>query len=551
MPARNPKSSPASSMAPLRLDYLSPLPPVRSGISDYSLDLLPSLESRCDLRVLRLPGQPVSEEVEERWHPVPALEALQAQRDLPEGTEEGRLPVYHMGNNLHHAAVLDLAESFPGVLVLHDLVLHHLLMERTLAHGELDPYLERLEADHGQLGRAVAWARRWGAYSDASLFALPAHRSLLLAQRGVLVHSRWAAEMLREEEPALAVQEIPMGVPLPPAADEARRAAFRDRLGLPDHCVVLGSFGFQTPIKRTGKAVEMLAQPGLEEVHLLIVGQASEASDILGEARRVGVAERVHVTGFVPYEEFEAAIAATDLCLNLRYPTAGETSASLLRVLAMGRPAIVSDFAQFSELPNRIAVKVPLDEGEVPALAAAVKKLLDDPERLRTMGRAARSYVAETHDPGRAAEALVGACRELVSLSPPERSRARPVVPSTLTWGEVQGCFEVEGAGLPWPPGERRDLELTVTNQGPSRWLAGASGPGGVVFQVELLSDGEDLLEKRPWIPLPCVLGPGESRSLAVSIRRPPGAARLRIEGHVLGAAGFGALGGQAWEQAL
>ena len=80
------------------LDWVSPLPPVRSGIADYSMDLLPHLAALADVRVLRLPGQPVAPEVEAAWHPVPVEEAVR--------TGAGRLPLYQMGNNCHHEAVV-------------------------------------------------------------------------------------------------------------------------------------------------------------------------------------------------------------------------------------------------------------------------------------------------------------------------------------------------------------------------------------------------------------------------------------------------------------
>src|SRR6202023_2483009 len=114
-------------------------------------------------------------------------------------------------------------------------------------------------------------------------------------------------------------------------------------------------------------------------------------------AHRAGVAARVHVTGYLPFADFASAIAAVDLCLNLRYPTAGETSASLLRVLAAGRPAIVSDYAQFAELPAEVALRVPLGDEEPAALAALLRQLLADPGRLAAMGRAAREHVRQRH----------------------------------------------------------------------------------------------------------------------------------------------------------
>lgn len=551
----------------MKLDYVSPLPPVRSGIADYSIDLLPHLAERADVRLIRLPGQPVAPEVEARW-PVAPFEA--AGRD-----ERGeRLPLYQMGNNRWHEAVMSLAFRLPGVLTLHDVLLHHVLLDVTLGRHEFDPYVERLTRDHGWIGRSAALVKRWGAYGDAVVFALPAHRSLLRAQRGVLVHSEWAAGVIREEDPEIRVRAIHMGIPLPPPADPAAGRAIRQRFGLPPDQPVLGSFGFQTPIKRTGAVIRALARPGLEKIHLLVVGEVSPAVDLEGEARRAGVADRVHVTDFLPYEDFEAAIAAVDLCLNLRYPTAGETSASLLRVLAMGVPAIVSDYAQFADLPHEVALRVPLGDDEVDALAAMLRDLLARPERLRAMGQAARELVRSRHDPARSAEAVLEAVREWRELPPPSVSvpplpGEREGVwergpggegpggagffppPTSLTWGRLDGTMDIEGAELPWPEGERRTLRIRLRNTGFAHWLAGEKGPGGVAVVVKLFADGEDLLEGRPWLALPRDLPPGEEVVFETEVRRPPGPSWLWIEPHLFGGLGLSKYGGPHWERHL
>lgn len=539
----------------MKLDYVSPLPPVRSGIADYSVDLLPALVALADVRLIRLPDLPVSPEIERAWPLAPAEETGAG----------GRLPLYQMGNNRYHLGVRDLALRIPGVLTLHDVVLHHLLQDITL--GRHDPqgfpdYKEALTRDHGWIGEAAALAKRWNAWGEAPLFSLPAHRTLLRRQRGVLVHSRWAAEHLADEEVGVPVRAIPMGVPLPPAADEAAGRSLRRRFGLPEEGPVIGSFGFQTPIKRTLSAVRALAAPGLERVHLVIVGEASPAMDLEGEARRIGVAERVHVLGFLPFEDFEASIAAVDLCLNLRYPTAGETSASLLRVLAAGRPAIVSDYAQFGDLPSEIALRVPLGDEEPAALAALLRELLADPGRLAAMGRAAREHVRRNHDPARSAAAVVAACEEWAELPPvgddpaePHNCREVPR-PSSLIWEPLPGELEVDGANLPWPEGERRRLRIRLRNTGDARWLAGERGPGGLSVVVKLLVDGgedrlwgTDLFEGGHWLPLPRDLAPGEEVVLETDVRRPPGPARLWIEPHLFGGVSLSNLGGPDWDR--
>ncbi|HBL25549.1 MAG TPA: hypothetical protein DD490_01805 [Acidobacteria bacterium] len=531
----------------MRLDYVSPLPPVRSGIADYSVDLLPHLAAEADVRLIHLPDQPVAPEVAARWPVVPFSEAG---RDA----EGPRLPLYQMGNNRWHEAVMRLAFEMPGVLTLHDILLHHVLLDVTLGRKEYAPYVERLTRDHGWVGRAAAVVKRWGAYGDAVVFSLPAHRALLRSQRGVLVHSEWAAGFLREEDPEIRVRAIPMGIPLPPPADAAAGRRIRERFGLPLDRPVLGSFGFQTPIKRTGAVIEALARPGLEEVHLLVVGEVSPAVDLEGAARRAGVAERVHLTDFLPYEDFEAAIAAVDLCLNLRHPTAGETSASLLRVLAMGVPAIVSDYAQFADLPREVALRVPLGDEEVDTLTARLGELLARPERLRAMGEAARELVRSRHAPERSAAAVLAAVEEWSELPPPgEIPGGQPDVPapSSLAWGRLDGSLEVEGAELPWPEGERRTLTLRLRNTGFARWLAGEKGPGGVAVVVKLFADGEDLLAGRPWLALPRDLAPGEEVRFSTDVRRPPGAAWLWIEPQLFGGLGLSKYGGPHWELRL
>ena len=534
-------TDPSTAGARLRLDYVSPLPPVRSGISDYSADLLPHLEPLCDLRVMALAGQTVADEVAGRWRPV-ADEAC---------GEDGRLPLYQMGNNPYHEGVLALAMERPGVVTLHDMVLHHLLVEATIARGgreHLVEYRERLTMDHGWVGDEAGAARRWTELGQAAMFSLAGHRTLLRRQRGVLVHNSWAADRVVEQSGELAIGVVPMGVPLPPRPAPADRLAFRERLGIGAETPLLGSFGFQTPIKRTRVAVRALAREELAEAHLVVAGEVLPILDLESEAAAAGVADRLHLTGFLDPAEFQAAIAACDLCLNLRYPTAGETSASLLRVLAQGRPAVVSDYAQFRELPDDVALKVPLGSTEEAALAAAVGALLAAPERLAVMSGAARDHVRERHDPARAAAAVIERCEEFAALEPPGDEAAAQPPPTSLVWRRLAGELEVEGAEPPWPEGERRRLRLRLRNSGFGSWLATRHEKlGGVWVELHWRRDLKQPDEGTQWLPLQRNVGPGEGIELAVEVRRPLGVNILIVEPHLLGVAGFNALGGPSW----
>jgi hypothetical protein len=71
---------------------------------------------------------------------------------------------------------------------------------------------------------------------------------------------------------------------------------------------------------------------------------------------------------------------------HLRYPSARETSAALLRVLAQGRPTLVSDLEHQSELPDDVVLRIDV-ANEDDALEAG-------PAAARRRSGAARAAVA-------------------------------------------------------------------------------------------------------------------------------------------------------------
>lgn len=527
------------------IDWISPLPPVRSGIADYSGDLIPHLAARCDLRLLHPRDQPVLPLFSERYRTT-ALEDA--------GNDGGRLRLYQMGNNRYHLKIFDAALAVPGLVVLHDYVLHHFHLGRAFESGRRSDrlvYLEELVRDHGWIGERVARPRLRHIHGNASAFALAANRTLLRSQKAILVHNSWARDRILEDEPELAVEEIPMAVPLPHPPNEGASRVFRQKHGMENATLVVGSFGFQTEIKRTTQALRALAQPGLETTHLLVVGEEAENLGLAAEARRAGVADRVHRLGYLPFDEFETAIGACDVCLCLRYPTAGETSAALLRVLALGRPALVSDYAQFAELPREAGLKIPIGDDESEALAEELKRLQMDLEYARYLGKRARDFVAKKHAPERAADALLAVAERYAVATPPGSKAAAPPPPTTLTWRRLAGSLRVERDSAPWLAGERRTLSIELENQGPARWLAADKGDGGVAIAWSWAGQPASTASDDAWRGLPHELAAGDSWRTTLTLRRPPGTTGLVVEPHVLGVGSFRVLGGPFWETEL
>src|SRR5205807_6418211 len=94
----------------------------------------------------------------------------------------------------------------------------------------------------------------------------------------------------------------------------------------------------------------------------------------------------VRVLGFTPLEDFVGYIAACDIVLNLRYPTVGENSGTLMRALGLGKAVIVSDVGSFCEFPDEICLKAPVDASEEDHLFESLNLLVSRPDLRQGLG---------------------------------------------------------------------------------------------------------------------------------------------------------------------
>jgi glycosyltransferase involved in cell wall biosynthesis len=187
-----------------------------------------------------------------------------------------------------------------------------------------------------------------------------------------------------------------MGVPLTPLIDKGEARA---KLGLDPDLFLVTSVGHLNPYKRvsaTLRAFKALLMEVPRSLYLLI-GSRSPNYDPSRQIEMLGLSEHVRSTGFVSQDDFYLYLSASDVCLNLRYPTAGETSASLLRIMGAGVPVLVSRTGSFEELPDSAAGKVDIGEVEEELLLEYLLLLARRPDVREAMSVAARKYVAERH----------------------------------------------------------------------------------------------------------------------------------------------------------
>jgi hypothetical protein len=91
----------------------------------------------------------------------------------------------------------------------------------------------------------------------------------------------------------------------------------------------------------------------------------------------------------------------------------GETSGMAIRALSLGKPLVVSDAGWFSELPDSVVVKVPVDKYEIDTLVAVLELLAKDDALRKRVGESASAYARREHDLDRVAELYQAALEEV------------------------------------------------------------------------------------------------------------------------------------------
>ena len=158
------------------------------------------------------------------------------------------------------------------------------------------------------------------------------------------------------------VAVIPHGAWIP----EADRHAWRYKLGLDEITPLIGIFGFLKPYKRIAESLRAFRRLVrlAPDVKMILVGEPHPEFPIEPMIRSMGLSANVRVLGFTPIEDFVGYLGACDIVLNLRYPTVGESSGTLLRSLGLGKAVLVSEVGSFQEFPDDVCLKVPVGPGE-------------------------------------------------------------------------------------------------------------------------------------------------------------------------------------------
>jgi glycosyltransferase involved in cell wall biosynthesis len=378
------------------------------------------------------------------------------------------LTVFQLGNSSHHDYMWAYLFKYPGLAVLHDAHLHHARAAALLRELRANDYRAEFAASEPGVNPDAAELAVRGL--DSFLYyEWKFTRLVVVASRMTAVHSAVTRHELGEKFPEAAVEHIRLsqGIPLTPSANKLRGERARARHGMAPEAVVFGCFGGLTPEKRVPQVLDafqaLLAYT--PSARLLLAGAAAEHYDVAADVAVRGLDTHVVLTGYLNDEEdLTDCIAATDVALTLRWPTAREVSGPWLRCLAAAKPTIVMDLVHAAGVPSldprtrapnldalhpRAPVCVAIDIlDEDHSLLLAMRRLATDAGLRAALGDAAQRYWLSEHSQA----AMVEDYRRVLSAAARTKAPA-PELPAHLTDDGsrlMENILGALGVSVPW-----------------------------------------------------------------------------------------------------
>jgi glycosyltransferase involved in cell wall biosynthesis len=305
------------------------------------------------------------------------------------------LALYHMGNQPRfHEYMYGYLFQQPGAVLFHDYCLHHSRADMLLKRNMTEEYRQELQYVYPEQAERIANAAITFAAGDLLFFHYPLFELIVRASLAAGAHTDAAVRKLQIcETPVIKIPCLQM-----------EGGTLTDN-GIYPGKMILASFGYATRAKRISTILETIAEVRAQHNNLLyvIVGALEDQTGILRQIEALRLEEFVLVTGHVEMPEFLKWMSRADIILNLRYPSAGEMSSTLIRALASGKPVIVSRLLDVQEIPENAVLRVRPDH-EQRDLKAVLVALLRDPDLRSRLSTNARKYIEGHHTPQKARE---------------------------------------------------------------------------------------------------------------------------------------------------
>jgi glycosyltransferase involved in cell wall biosynthesis len=368
-----------------RLAVVSLLPPVKSGIANYTADLLPVLAEYYQIEVVT--NQEVVSD--------PRINGI-----FPIRTPDWFLQnfqvfdriIYSLSNSDLLVYGCDLLHLVPGVVDLHDLFF--------AADFQPASIKKSIFLNHGLHGVIEA---------KNSVFErpLPGNLDILQKSTGIIFHNQESRKLAEKFYGSDATKKFGLIPLLKPAKTyiQTDRALARRKLGFTNDDLVICSFGYLATNKLNLETLQAFEQSTLihnHRIHFIFVGEnclgkyEAKITEILNKNKQI------KVTGWVNKELYQDYLLTADIAIQLRCQNLGESSAAILDCMNFGIPTIVNDHGSMKEIDSEAVFHI-ADPVDISELSQALEMLANNADLRERIGKRARQIIREQHDPKRCA----------------------------------------------------------------------------------------------------------------------------------------------------
>ncbi|WP_430253844.1 glycosyltransferase [Neorhizobium sp. DAR64872/K0K18] len=409
-------------MAPAKptLAVLSPLPPAKSGIADYTAKLLPYLHTYYNIEVVS--DRPIVDD----WIWANCNIVSPAEFEMRDDLKVYDRILYQLGNSDFHEYMFDLLETRPGTVVLHDYFLSGIESWREHHYGKRHHFVDQLTRAHGYKALVEHMREETENYT---LWKYPVNKHVVDNAYGIIVHSDYSLSALKSEY-GIFGPESARKVPIAQAGCKPDRASARKHLGLRDDDFIICCFGFLGETKLNHVSAEGFLNSSLakrDDCKLVFVGEGSGAyqESLLRLIEASPERDRVFITGFASAEDYAAYLSAADVALQLRSKSRGETSAAILDCAAHEVAIIANSHGTFAELDPGAVIMLP-NEVAPRDVSAALETLYSDRGALAAYTNCFSQILRNEHAPPLVAQKYFAAIEHFWSQNALYKERLIP-----------------------------------------------------------------------------------------------------------------------------
>jgi len=382
------------STSKLKLAYISPLPPQRSGISDYSLELLPQLAKYYDIEIIS-----EIDDISNKW--INENCTIHSIEYFKENSTGYNRILYHFGNSHFHQYMFNLLNEYPGIVVLHDFYLSGVINYMSVYQYQNFSTIEELYYSHG-----------YKPFMDKNIdnvWAFPSNKRVLDHAKGIIVHSenskrladKWYGDDFSDDWNVIPLLRVPSTM--------LKKETILKKLKLPMNAFIVCSFGLLGQTKQNQKLLDAWMNSNLSKdknSYLIFVGENDSGeygASLVKTIKQNSKTSQVKITGWTQTDEFKEYLSIANIGVQLRTMSRGETSAAVLDCMNYGISTIINANGSMADINDEVVYKLE-DEFTQQELICALEELYTNNNKRDILGQKAKDVILKEHDPEKCAK---------------------------------------------------------------------------------------------------------------------------------------------------